>query len=87
MIFIKNVNVMKTNAFIEWCKNHSKLVGSLVTAIAAIVVALLTASCGSTTRAMVRNNATGTTTEVKITTNNPTSVSVSPSTDINPKSK
>lgn len=76
---------MKSNAFTEWCKNHSKLVGSLVTAIAAIVIALLTVSCGSTTRAVVRNNATGTSTEVKITTNNPTSVSVSPTTDINPK--
>lgn len=77
-----------SNKFIEWCKNHSKLVASLVTAIAAIVVALLTASCGSTTRALVRNNAEGTTTEVKITTNNPTSVSVSPETNVNynPKS-
>ena len=76
---------MKTNAFTEWCKNHSKLVASLVTAVAAVVVALLTASCGSTTRATVRNNAAGTSTEVKITTNDPTSVSVSPTTDINPK--
>lgn len=76
-----------SNKFIEWCKAHSKLVASLVTAIAAIVVALLTASCGSTARATIYNRADGTSTEVKITTNNPTSVNVSPSTDLNYNSK
>lgn len=79
---------METNKFTTWCKNHAKLVGSLITAIAAIIVALLTASCGSTTRATIRNCASGTSTEVRITTNNPTSVSVSPTTDVTiPKSK
>lgn len=78
---------MGTNKFTTWCKNHAKLVGSLITAIAAIIVALLTASCGSTTRATIHNRASGTSTEVRITTNNPTSVSVSPTTSITPKSK
>lgn len=77
---------METNKFITWCKNHAKLVGSLITAIAAIIVALLTASCGSTARATIHNLASGTSTEVRITTNNPTSVSVSPATEITPKS-
>ena len=79
---------METNKFTTWCKNHAKLVGSLVTAIAAIIVALLTASCGSTTRAIIHNRAAGTSTEVRITTNNPTSLTVSPTTDVTiPKSK
>ena len=73
---------METNKFTTWCKNHAKLVGSLITAIAAIIVALLTASCGSTTRAIIHNRAAGTSTEVRITTNNPTSLTVSPTTDV-----
>lgn len=39
-------------------------------------------SCG-TTRAVVHNGASGTTTEIKITTNNPTSVSASPNVSFN----
>lgn len=40
-------------------------------------------SCG-TTRAVVHNGATGTTTEIKITTNNPTSVTTTPNVQLNP---
>lgn len=87
MTISKNNSHMETNKFTTWCKNHAKLVGSLITAIAAIIVALLTASCGSTTRATIHNRASGTSTEVRITTNNPTSVSVSPTTEITAKSK
>lgn len=68
------------NKFTEWCKSHSKLVAALVTAIAAIVTAVLTSSCGSVARATISNRAEGTTTEVKITTSNPTTIS----TDVNP---
>lgn len=51
---------------------------SIVAIIIILVVALFfTSSCG-TTRAVVKNGATGTTTEIKITTNNPTSVEASP---------
>lgn len=39
-------------------------------------------SCG-VTRATVHNGAAGTTTEIKITTNNPTSVDVKPNTNLN----
>lgn len=69
--------------FLVWCKNHSKLVGSLITAVAAIVVAVLTCSCGSVARASIQNRATGTTTEVRITTSNPTTISASPDVDLN----
>lgn len=67
---------------LNWCKTHPKLITSLLSAIGAIIVALLTCSCG-VTRASVRNLAEGTTTEIKITTSNPTSVSASPNVDFN----
>lgn len=75
------------STFLDWCKNHSKLIASLVTAIAAIIIALLTSSCGSVARASITNRAEGTTTEVKITTSNPTTIStnVNPDLKYNPK--
>ena len=48
---------------------------SLFIALAASVIGLT--SCG-TTRAVVHNGATGTSTEIRITTNNPTTVTASP---------
>lgn len=45
---------------------------------------LFFSSCG-TTHAVVRNGATGTTTEIRITTNNPTSVDASPNVSLNKK--
>lgn len=71
--------------FLIWCKEHPKLVASLLTSVGAIILALLTCSCGIT-RASVRNLAEGTTTEIKITTSNPTSVSASPNVELTPKS-
>ena len=41
-------------------------------------------SCG-VTRATVKNGAAGTSTEIKITTNNPTSVNASPNVSFNQK--
>lgn len=46
------------------------------------VILFFFTSCG-TTRATVRNGATGTTTEIKITTNNPTSVTATPNVSFN----
>lgn len=43
---------------------------------------LFFSSCG-TTHAVVRNGASGTTTEIRITTNNPTSVDASPNVSLN----
>lgn len=60
---------------------------ALLAAIVALVTALTASSCGSTTRAVITNRADSTQTTVSITTNNPTSWTVSPDTDVNfPKS-
>lgn len=45
---------------------------------------LFFSSCG-TTHAVVRNGANGTSTEIRITTNNPTSVDASPNVSFNKK--
>ena len=52
---------------------------SLAVALAASAIGLT--SCG-TTRAVVHNGASGSVTEIKITTNNPTSVTASPNVQI-----
>lgn len=55
--------------------------------LTALAIVLLLASCGSTVRATVTNRAEGVTTTVSVTTNNPSTVNVSPDTDVkfNPK--
>lgn len=55
---------------------------SLPLLIAVMVIVLLLASCGSTVRATVTNRAEGVTTTVSVTTNNPSSVTVNPDTDV-----
>lgn len=51
---------------------------SIIAIVVALVVYLFfTSSCGLT-KAVVTNRADGTTTEIKITTNNPTSVTANP---------
>lgn len=39
-------------------------------------------SCGSTTKAIIKNSSTGTSTTISITTNNPTNWEVNPNTPI-----
>ncbi len=46
---------------------------------------MLLSSCGSTVRATIANKAEGVSTTVSITTTNPTSISVTPDTDLNYK--
>lgn len=55
---------------------------SLVTLVLGIIGTLCFSSCG-TTRAVVRNSANNTTTTIKISTNNPTSVTASPDVELN----
>lgn len=55
-----------------------ELAKGICTAIIGFITAFLVSSCG-TTRAVVRANAQNTTSEIKITTNNPTTVTVTPS--------
>ena len=56
---------------------------ALLAAIVALVTALTASSCGSTTREVITNRADSTQTTVSITTNNPTSWTVSPDTNVN----
>lgn len=53
----------------------------LVVVVIATVVAVVLSSCG-VTRAVVHNGATGTSTEIKITTSNPTTVTATPNVTI-----
>ena len=53
--------------------------------LAGITIVLLLNSCGSTVRATIANKAEGVSTTVSITTSNPTSVTVTPDTDVNYK--
>lgn len=46
-----------------------------------LIASMAVTSCG-TTRAVVHNGASGTSTEIKITTNNPTSVTASPNVEL-----
>lgn len=62
-----------------WCKI------SLPLLLAALLIVVLLSSCGSTVRATISNKAEGVSTTVSITTSNPTSVTVSPDTDVNYK--
>lgn len=53
----------------------------ILLAIVGFLTAVFVTSCG-TTRAVITNRAENTSTEVKITTNNPTSVNVNPNTSV-----
>lgn len=74
-----DVNVKKIWSWLKSRPLWARLV--LVVALAVIAVVSLS-SCGSTTRAVIRNNADSTKTTVSITTNNPTSWDVSPDVQI-----
>lgn len=57
------------------------IIAALVAAIMSICLSLTVSSCGLT-RAVVHNGASGTSTEIRITTNNPTSVTASPNVEL-----
>lgn len=71
--------------FISWLKTLPLWLRAIaLLAISAIVlIASMSLSACGTTRAVVHNGAHGTSTEIKITTNNPTSVDVSPNIKLN----
>ena len=56
-----------------------ELAKALASAILGFLAAILTASCGSTTKASVRHIADTATTSITITTNNPSNIEVNPS--------
>lgn len=54
---------------------------ALASAILGFLTALLTASCGSTTKATVKHASSSSVTSITITTNNPSNIEVNPSID------
>lgn len=67
-----------------WLKTLPIWLRAIVLALIAALVLIFSTgfvSCG-TTRAVVHNGASGTATEIKITTNNPTSVTASPNVEL-----
>lgn len=81
LINMKPLSEKAKNALFEFLR-------AILAAIVALVTALTASSCGATTRAVITNRADSTQTTVSITTNNPTTWTVSPDTDINfPNSK
>lgn len=75
---------MDFNSFWTWFKSKPvwlRAVISVLLAALAVFGSISLSSCG-TTRAVVTNRAEATTTTIKITTNNPTSVDASPDVDL-----
>lgn len=80
------INFMETKFtnFWTWLKSFPTWLRAVVLtllAILALIASMSLSACG-VTRATVKNGASDTTTEIKITTNNPTSVTTTPTTDL-----
>lgn len=58
-----------------------ELLKALASALLGFLTALLTASCGSTTKASVKHPNSSSVTSITITTNNPSNIEVNPSID------
>lgn len=70
--------------FFKWLQTLPLWMRAVVLALIAaltFIVSMSLISCG-TTRAVVHNGASGTSTEIRITTNNPTSVTASPNVEL-----
>lgn len=70
----------KCTQFFNWLKMlpiYLRAVVLILVSALVLIVSMSFVACGQT-RAVVKNSASGTTTEIKITTNNPTSVTASP---------
>ena len=79
MITLENV-IQKVKQLLQVFKQMRPIprwISIIAFCIALCAAVLGLSSCG-TTRAVVHNGASGTTTEIRITTNNPTSVTASP---------
>lgn len=69
---------------LSWLKAYPIWVRSCILLLISALLVLMTLTACGVTRATVHNGATGTSTEIKITTNNPTSVDVAPNTSLQP---
>lgn len=70
-------NIIKFWNWLQTLPVWLRAVALALIAALAFIASMSMTSCG-TTRAVVHNGATGTSTEIKITTSNPTSVTASP---------
>ena len=71
--------IEKIITFLQGKPNWIKVVVSVIVGVlVAIIVAFSAVSCGSTTRAVIKNVNDSATTTVTITTNNPSSIQVDP---------
>ena len=79
---------MNLETLYQWLKTLPVWLRAIVLVLisALVLIASMSLSACGTTRATVKNGATGTTTEIRITTNNPTSVQTTPNVSLqNPK--
>lgn len=70
----------KFSQFFDWLKTlpvYLRAVVLILVSALVLIASMSFAACGQT-KAVVKNGASGVTTEIKITTNNPTSVTASP---------
>lgn len=76
---------MDIKTFYSWLKTLPVWLRAIVLALlsALVLIASMNISACGTTRATVKNGATGTSTEIRITTNNPTSVQTTPNVSLN----
>lgn len=73
--------------FFKWLKTLPVWLRAIVLVLVAglVLIASMSMSACGTTHAVVRNGANGTSTEIRITTNNPTTVQASPNVSFNDK--
>lgn len=64
--------------FIEWLKNLKPIYRTLFVLALSVCILLSTLSCGSTTRAVVRNLNGSAISSVTISTNNPSQIEINP---------
>lgn len=77
---------MDTQKFWTWFKSlplWARFVTAILIAAFAVIASFTFSSCGLT-KAVVHNGADGTSTEIRISTSNPTTVTASPNVQFNP---
>lgn len=83
-----NIDLTKLRNLLSSAPKWIKILVSVLAGALCALGLFLCVSCGSTAKALIRNNAEATTTTVTITTNNPSNIEVSPDVSLTkPQSK
>lgn len=83
-----NIDLTKLLSLLSSAPKWIKISVSILAGALCALGLFLCVSCGSTAKALIRNNAEATTTTVTITTNNPSNIEVSPDVSLSkPQSK